>query len=70
MQEVTVILEVKGYEDDQTLQKHQAAQRWVAAVNTWDKLGQWAFHVCRNPQTLDTELTYVQQQWLKRVDAC
>ncbi|MGE3540186.1 MAG: restriction endonuclease [Candidatus Tectimicrobiota bacterium] len=66
-QDVTVILEIKGYEDDQTQQKHQAAQRWVAAVNTWGKLGRWALHVCRNPQTLDTELTYVQQQWLQAV---
>lgn len=65
--DVTVLLEIKGYEEDQTLQKHLAAQRWVAAVNTWGKLGQWAFHVCRNPQMLDTELTYVQQQWQQAV---
>jgi len=62
--EVTVILEVKGYADDRTQQKHEATQRWLAAVNTWGKLGTWDFHVCRNPQTLDKELIYVQQQWM------
>ena len=66
--EVTVILEVKGYADDRTQQKHQATQRWLAAVNTWGKLGTWAFHVCRNPQTLDKELMYVRQQWLSAPD--
>ena len=55
--EVTLILEIKGFEDDQTKAKHQATQRWVAAVNNWGKLGEWAFHVCRNPQILDKQLT-------------
>ena len=63
--DVTVILEIKGYEDDQTMQKHEAAKRWIAAVNNWGKLGAWAFHVCRNPQVLDKELTYVHQQWVR-----
>ncbi len=53
---VTLILEVKGYEDDQDRAKHQAAQRWVAAVNHWGKLGRWAFAVCRDPQLLNLEL--------------
>jgi type III restriction enzyme len=66
--EVRVILEVKGYADDRTQQKHQATQRWLAAVNTWGKLGTWDFHVCRNPQTLDKELMYVHQQWLSAPD--
>jgi len=66
--EVTVILEVKGYADDRTQQKHQATQRWLAAVNTWGKLGTWDFHVCRNPQTLDKELMDVHQQWLSVSD--
>ena len=29
----TVILEIKGFEDDQDRAKHQAAKRWVSAVN-------------------------------------
>jgi type III restriction enzyme len=63
--DVTLLLEIKGYEDDQTQQKHQATRRWIAAVNNWGKLGKWDFHVCRNPQTLDKELTYVHQQWMR-----
>ena len=32
--------------------KHQAARRWVSAVNNWGQHGRWASHVCRDPQTL------------------
>ncbi len=52
----TLILEIKGFEDDQTKAKHQAARRWVSAVNNWGTLGTWGFHVCRNPQVLGQEL--------------
>jgi type III restriction enzyme len=55
----TVLLEIKGFEDDQTNAKHNAAKRWVAAVNNWGQLGRWDFHVCRNPQLLDKELEYL-----------
>ena len=47
----TLILEMKGEEDDQDRQKYQAARRWVAAVNNWGRLGAWDFAVCRDPQT-------------------
>jgi type III restriction enzyme len=56
---VTVVLEIKGYEDDQTKAKHNAARRWVTGVNNWGQLGTWAFHVCRNPQLLDKEMEYL-----------
>ena len=56
---VTLILEIKGYEDDQDRAKHQAAQRWKAAVNRWGQLGPWDFHVCRNPQMLGRELEWL-----------
>jgi type III restriction enzyme len=52
----TVILEIKGFEDDQDRAKHQAAKRWLSAVNHWGKLGRWAFHVCRDPNRLSYEL--------------
>ena len=58
---VTLILEIKGYEDDQTRAKHAAARRWVSAVNNWGQLGRWAFHVCRKPQSLARELAEVLQ---------
>ena len=56
---VTVVLEIKGFEDDQTKAKHTAANRWVEAVNNWGQLRRWTFHVCRNPQLLDKELEYL-----------
>jgi len=58
----TVVLEIKGFEDDQTKAKHTAAKRWVEAVNNWKELGEWNFHVCRNPQLLDKEMAYLEAQ--------
>ncbi len=57
--EMTLILEIKGYADDQDRAKHQAAQRWVAAVNHWGQSGTWAFHVCHHPQMLGRELEWL-----------
>jgi type III restriction enzyme len=56
---VTVVLEIKGYEDDLAKARHNAARKWVSAVNNWGQLGAWYFHVCRNPQVLDKELAYI-----------
>lgn len=53
---LTVILEIKGREHEDTTAKHQAANRWVSAVNHWGKLGEWAFLPCWNPQALPTKL--------------
>ena len=51
-----LVLEVKGEETDQDHAKHQAAQRWVSAVNNWGRLGTWAFDVCRDPQGVVDQL--------------
>jgi len=60
---VNLLVEIKGLEDDQDRAKHQAAQKWVSAVNRWGKLGTWAGpHVCRDPQMLGRELAY----WLEK----
>jgi len=56
---VSLILEIKGYEDNQTKAKHQGARKWVSAVNNWGKLGKWEFLVCRHPAMLKTELDQV-----------
>jgi type III restriction enzyme len=56
---VMLLLEIKGQEDNQAKAKHDAARRWISAVNNWAKLGQWELHVCRNPQMLERELEYV-----------
>ena len=53
---VNLILEIKGFEDDQERAKYAGANRWVSAVNNWGQLGKWAFHVCRDPQLLVEEL--------------
>ena len=58
---MTLVLEIKGYEDDQDRAKHQSAQRWISAVNNWGKLGRWQFHLCKDPQMLGREL-----EWLMR----
>ncbi len=43
----SLILEVKGWEDDQDKAKYQAAKRWVSAVNNWGRLGVWGFYVMK-----------------------
>lgn len=57
--ELSLVLEVKGFEDNHTTAKQEGARRWVRAVNNWGNLGRWAFHVCRNPQMLERELAYI-----------
>lgn len=49
---LNVVLEIKGKQFEDTDAKHQAAKRWVAAVNHWGRLGRWDFLVCREPQRL------------------
>jgi hypothetical protein len=51
-----LLLEIKGQHRPQDGAKHQAAKRWVAAVNHWGEMGRWAHHVCRDPQMLREEL--------------
>ncbi len=55
----TLLLEVKGQETDQARAKHQAAKRWISAINHWGKLGQWEFAVCYDPQLLPSVLESV-----------
>lgn len=52
----TLLLEIKGEEREKDRAKHQAAQRWVSAVNHWGHLGRWAFLVCRDPQQLGSRI--------------
>jgi type III restriction enzyme len=53
---VMLVLEVKGQPHAETDAKHQAARRWVAAVNRWGGLGAWGFLVCWEPQQLGEEV--------------
>lgn len=47
-----LIIEIKGLETEEDRQKHQAARRWISAVNNWGEMGRWDFMVCRDPQEL------------------
>ena len=47
-----LLLEIKGQSMLETEAKHQAAKRWVSAVNHWGQLGRWHFEVCWEPQRL------------------
>ena len=51
-----LILEIKGQPTMQDQAKHQAAHRWVQAVNHSQKFGHWAFHVCYDLPLLQHEL--------------
>jgi type III restriction enzyme len=47
--EVTLILEVKGYEKEQDRAKWAAAQKWVKAVNHHGGFGRWDLMLCKDP---------------------
>lgn len=66
---VTLVLEIKGFEDNETKAKHDAAKRWISAVNNWKQLGRWDFHPCRNPQLLGKELEFVLSRSSSRTPA-
>ncbi len=53
---ITLVLEVKGYEDEEDRAKHEAAKRWCNAVSSWRKMGSWKFEVCKNPNKIITIL--------------
>ena len=54
-----VVVEIKGRTHRETQVKHQAAKRWIKAVNKWGGLGYWDFLECREPQRLGDELTRI-----------
>jgi type III restriction enzyme len=58
----TVVLEIKGMEDDQDRAKHEAARRWCDAVSNWGEMGRWIFHVNKDPQVVGVELGWLAEQ--------
>jgi type III restriction enzyme len=63
--DLTVIVEIKGYEIqniDQLNQKHNAAKKWVTAVNNLGDFGKWDFIVCRDLSKLAPELEKLASQ--------
>ena len=55
---LNVVLEIKGFPDADANAKHQAARRWVQAVNNLHRFGIWKFVVCRDPQRLEVDLYF------------
>ena len=53
---LSLVLEIEGAPDPDADAKHQAARRWIHAVNNWGRLGEWDFLVCRDPQRLGQEI--------------
>lgn len=50
------IVEIKGQEEEQDRAKHEAAKKWISAVNHWDQMGRWDFVACKDPQLLGQQL--------------
>jgi len=50
--EISVVLEVKGFETEQDRQKEVAAKRWVRAINHHGEFGRWEFVICKDPRNL------------------
>ena len=59
--DVNLVLEIKGYQSDEDSAKHEAAHRWVRALNNWGRMGQWQFEVCHEPQMLGEML----REWVR-----
>lgn len=53
---ITLILEIKGFEDEQARAKHEAAKRWCDAVSAWGEMGEWKFVICKDPTKLANTL--------------
>ena len=53
---VRLVIEIKGLDQRETGAKHEAAKRWVRAVNRWRGLGEWDFLVCRDPHRLGEQI--------------
>ena len=47
-----LVVEVKGLEREQDRSKDVGAQRWIAAVNHWGKLGHWRYTKIHSPYQL------------------
>jgi len=50
---INLILEIKGFEDEQARAKHEAAKRWCGAVSDWGQMRKWKFDVCKDPKKLN-----------------
>ena len=51
-----LVVEVKGLEREADRSKDVGAQRWIAAVNHWGKLGRWRYVKIHSPHDLESVL--------------
>jgi len=58
-EELMLLLEVKGQEDEQDRAKYAGAQKWIRAVNHHGEFGKWTFYVCRDPNQLGSALSRI-----------
>jgi type III restriction enzyme len=54
--DATVILELKGFEDEKDRAKWAMAQKWVRAVNHHGGFGLWGHVVCKDPNAVPSQL--------------
>lgn len=54
-----LLLETKGWEQEQDRAKYDAAKRWCEAVTNWGELGRWVFRDCRQPSQVPAILEEV-----------
>lgn len=59
---VNLMLEVKGFINEQQKAKFEAAKRWCQAVTNWGKAGRWVLHVSKDPETVKLELKHLAAQ--------
>ncbi|MDP9331103.1 MAG: DEAD/DEAH box helicase family protein [Actinomycetota bacterium] len=52
-----LLIEGKGKADEKDDAKATAARRWVAAVNSWGKLGRWEHAICYKRTEVDPAIT-------------
>jgi type III restriction enzyme len=57
--ELSLILEIKGEEDERDRAKIAGALRWVDAVNYAGRYGRWRYEICKDVDYLNTKLDEV-----------
>jgi hypothetical protein len=51
-----------GQTSHNPVREHDAARRWISAVNNLGQFGQWDLHVCRSLQRLEKQIALLSSQ--------
>ena len=65
----TLILEVKGHQDQESAIKEAAAHRWVQAVNSDGKYGLWDYRIIHQPTDLSASVSAAAEHLLRLCEA-